>query len=549
MSDQPTFQNVPLECVRPSTTNPRKHFNQTALAELAESIKQHGVAQPILVRPIERAGNSIVYYEIVAGERRYRASSLAGYSTVPAIVRTLSDVEALEIQVIENLQRADLHPLEEAEGYEQLMKLHHFTADQLADKVGKSRAYIYARLKLCALEPAARQSFFDGALTASTALLVARIPVKKLQQEAVKEITQENYGGGVMSTRDAQRHIERKYMLQLKDAPFKTSDEKLCPAAGSCGSCKKRTGNQPELFSDIESTDVCTDPVCFGEKREAHTKRLRIQAGANGQTIISGPEAKKIMPHNYCRELKNGYQPQDDEPVLIMSESGMPILETMSGVTTPADYSFECINNYVHCENPDYEDLKNLALGMSSHIDKLEGHIAAARTQPERAALSDADFPSIINKLMLPADHAHLALCRAILSAQADAPKRNKLQLSDEDKAEFHKAAECRDQAVELPSGAIMFINYGEGPQDYSDLDCPHCGGSGHKGDIAEAARDDGPDLTNTDIPEGSAYGSTLDQLYAAFHREPCGDTLAAIGCAIQDLQALEAIAANKVPQ
>ena len=88
MSDQPTFQNVPLECMRPSTTNPRKHFNQTALAELAESIKQHGVAQPILVRPIERVGNSIIYYEIVAGERRYRASSLAGYSTVPAIVRT-----------------------------------------------------------------------------------------------------------------------------------------------------------------------------------------------------------------------------------------------------------------------------------------------------------------------------------------------------------------------------------------------------------------------------------------------------------------------------
>lgn len=307
MSEQTIFQNVPLECVQPSTTNPRKHFNQTALAELAESIKQHGVAQPILVRPIERVGNSIIYYEIVAGERRYRASSLAGYSTVPAIVRTLSDVEALEIQVIENLQRADLHPLEEAEGYEQLMKLHHFTADQLADKVGKSRAYIYARLKLCALEPAARAAFFEGTLTASTALLVARIPVKKLQQEAVKEITQRRYDDAVMTTREAQRHIERTYMLQLKDAPFKTSDEKLCPSAGACGSCKKRTGNQPELFSDIESTDVCTDPVCFGEKRDAHTNRLRIQAEVTGQTIISGPEAKKIMPYSYSGDLKNGY--------------------------------------------------------------------------------------------------------------------------------------------------------------------------------------------------------------------------------------------------
>lgn len=302
-----TFQMIPLECIRASATNPRKHFNEAALNELAKSISQHGVAQPILVRPVahDLIDQSAVRFEIVAGERRYRASGLAGYATIPAIVRDLSDVETLEIQVIENLQRADLHPLEEAEGYEVLMKAHNFTADQLAEKVGKSKAYIYARLKLCALEPAARKSFYDGGLTPSTAILIARIPVKALQVKAVKEIT-ETYCG-VMSTRDAQRHIERNYMLRLKDAPFKMGDDTLYPSAGTCTNCPKRTGNQPEIFTDVDSADVCTDPPCFGKKREAHMERLKTAASVKGQTVISGPEAKKIKPSEYTSTLHNGY--------------------------------------------------------------------------------------------------------------------------------------------------------------------------------------------------------------------------------------------------
>lgn len=230
-------------------------------------------------------------------------------------------------------------------------------------------------------------------------------------------------------------------------------------------------------------------------------KNRQIPADKQSDKKYTAMNNKNLFPQ------KSGHihrhHPQDDEPVLIMSESGMPILETMSGVTMPADYSFECVNNFVHCENPGYEDLQNLALGMASHIGQLEAQITA--TVP-----------------------------------QAAAPKREKHQLSEADEAAFYKAAENREQAVELPSGALMFINYGEGPQDYSDLDCPHCGGSGHKGDIAEATLDDGPDLSRTNIPAGSAHGSTLDQLYAAFHREPCGDTLAAIGWAIQELQAVQ---------
>jgi ParB/RepB/Spo0J family partition protein len=299
---KPSFGDIPLDCIRASTTNPRKIFDDGHLQDLANSIKTQGVAQPILVRPIEVI-DGITYFEIVAGERRFRASRLAGMPTVPAIVRELSDRQAYEIQVLENLQRVDLHPLEEAEGFEVMMTTYGDTADQLAEKIGKSRAYIYASLKLCALEPAARKFFYSGDLTKSTALLVARIPVKALQVKCAQEITQ-SYNGA-MSTRNAASHIERNYMLSLKKVTFKPSDADLCKDAGSCTACPKRTGNQPEIFTDVNA-DVCTDPVCFKAKGDAHIIRIKQIATANGQTVLSGADAKKVMPSSYV-DLKGGY--------------------------------------------------------------------------------------------------------------------------------------------------------------------------------------------------------------------------------------------------
>lgn len=299
-----TFKTLPIGNLQASATNPRKHFDPIALAELAESIKQQGLAQPILVRPI--AGSDT--FEIVAGERRYRASKLAGNDSIIAIVRDLSDLEALELQVIENLQRADLHPMEEAQGYDQLMKAHNFTADQLSEKVGKSKSYIYNRLKLLDLVAKGQEAFYEGKLNSATALLVARIPVKDLQHQAVKEITtSSNYRRDVMTSKEAQQHIHEKYMLQLKSAPFKTSDATLVPSAGACSTCPKRTGNQPLLFADVESADTCTDTVCFGLKREAGKQRTIANAKEMGQPIISGATAKKIKPYNYSSELKEGY--------------------------------------------------------------------------------------------------------------------------------------------------------------------------------------------------------------------------------------------------
>jgi ParB/RepB/Spo0J family partition protein len=283
-----------LEQLQVSTTagqtERRKHFNKAELEELAKSVKTVGVLQPILARPVNG------HFEIVFGERRFIAAKLAGLTAIDVSVRTLSDEQVLEVQLIENLQREGLHPLAEAEGYEQLQKYGH-SAEEIADKLGKSKAYVYGRMKLLALGPAAREAFYRGDLNASTALLLARIPVASVQRDAVGKITKGRYDDAPMSYRDARDYIEREYMLRLGDAPFPTGNAELLPKAGACGPCPKRTGNQAELFADVKSADVCTDPVCFKLKREAWAKLQIVQAKEAGREVITGAEAKKIAAY------------------------------------------------------------------------------------------------------------------------------------------------------------------------------------------------------------------------------------------------------------
>lgn len=182
----------------------RSHYDAAALKELAANIKAVHVIEPIVVRP--KADAPEERFELVAGERRWLASGEAGLESIPAIVRTLDDRQVLEIQLIENLHREGLHPLEEAEGYEALMRDHRYGPDELVANLGRSRAYIYGRLKLLALEKPARKAFYEGKLSTATALLLARIPVQALQLEALKEITA-GYNGEPLSFRQAQLRI------------------------------------------------------------------------------------------------------------------------------------------------------------------------------------------------------------------------------------------------------------------------------------------------------------------------------------------------------
>lgn len=306
MNAQSLGRLIPLSAIYPSITNPRKRFNETDLQELAESIKQHGVMQPILVRPINveavRVGAAdYPIYEIVAGERRYRASKLAGIETIPAIERELDDLETLQLQIIENLQRSDLHPLEEAQGFKALLDnkdAKSWNADQLAEKVGKSRSYIYASLKLCELSTYAQDMFLDGKFGRETALLIARIPGAKMQERAAKEIINSD-----LSYRRTREFVRNNYTLDLSRAPWDKVSETLYPAAGSCLSCPKRTGNYPELFPDIESPDVCTDTACFAAKKVAYAQDII----ATNPRTIHGEQAKEVAPYGVNSYVTAGY--------------------------------------------------------------------------------------------------------------------------------------------------------------------------------------------------------------------------------------------------
>jgi ParB/RepB/Spo0J family partition protein len=284
-----------------SPTN-RKRFNPQKLQELSASIREKGVAQPILIRPAPAGEDGLQRYEIIAGERRWRGSILAERTHIPALCRKLSDHDAAELQILENLQREDPHPLEEAEGYERLMQTHGYSADQLTERLKKSRSYIYGRLKLCALSLDVREPFLDNDISASTALLIARIPVPELQKRALQEILKPQYGSEPLSYRAAQAHIASRYTLALDDAPFDVKDAKLLAVAGSCAKCPKLTGNQPEIYADAKSADVCTDPDCFAEKKAAHYQRIVVLANKRGIPVLEGKEAGQILGDKWNRE-------------------------------------------------------------------------------------------------------------------------------------------------------------------------------------------------------------------------------------------------------
>ncbi len=282
---------VPISMIEPWPDQPRRSIDDAQLLELAESIGKVGVLQPILVRPIRDGA----MFGIVSGERRFRAARRAGLTHIPAVVRTLTDAEALDLALTENLQRVDVPPLDEAEGYERLHQVHGYSIDEIADKVGKSRTYVYARLKLTSLCDDARAYLRDGRLTPTVALLVARIPTPSQQVEAAMYCAADRMHGQPLSATAAADYIRRKYMLRLAQAEFDPADATLVAAAGACTTCPKRTGNHPELFGDVTDADTCTDGGCFDGKETAHHERYARTMEMAGATVIRGEAAKSLV--------------------------------------------------------------------------------------------------------------------------------------------------------------------------------------------------------------------------------------------------------------
>jgi ParB/RepB/Spo0J family partition protein len=286
-------------------------FDPEKLSQLAESIRTVGVQQPAVVRLHENGQGK---YELVCGERRWRAAKIAGLETLPCVVREIDDVTALKIGTIENLQREDIHPLDEADGYARLIDLAGYDVEHLAQEVGRSISYVYQRLKLRDLILAAREMLIEGKITAGHAILVARL-AESSQTEVVKWIREQmKWHEDPPTVRQTDECIHRTIYLDLSRATFKRDDAELVPKAGPCTTCQKRTGAQIALFADNAKQDYCADRACFNAKLDAQVEKRKAELARGDVLQVSSDynrtkrPADVVGPGNWyeCKKSEKG---------------------------------------------------------------------------------------------------------------------------------------------------------------------------------------------------------------------------------------------------
>ena len=296
----PLGRYVPLESVRPSGTasqeGRRARFDDEDLAQLAASIKTLGILEPIVVRECagDVADGAGPVFEIVAGERRWLAAHLAGLGAVPVVVGDWTDEQAVAAQLAENLQRQGLHPLDEARGLGALVDDHDWPVERVCAEVGRSRSYVYGRLRLLSLDADCQAALEAGEINATVARCVATVP-RVLQPDVLKTLRSVY---GELTTREAEDIVERKYRRHLDDGPEADFD----PADGSlvarwtvrgdsvqreqdCLGCQWNTANDRSLGGQA---DMCVQPACFdGKRRQANEELLR-RAEKEGRKVVRG---------------------------------------------------------------------------------------------------------------------------------------------------------------------------------------------------------------------------------------------------------------------
>jgi len=266
-----------ISALHESPFNPRKNYPDAQMKELAESIKAHGVLSPILVRP--RKGTANVN-EIVYGHRRARAATMAGLQYIPAIIREMDDQTVMEIQIIENLQRQDIEPMDEARGFEALLKSGKYQVKDVAVKFGKSTSYVRGRFQMVNLITQAITMLEKKEMPLSVALELCKLE-KGIQVEALKNCLWEIENRPADAINGIRNHVHQP----LSKAIFDTKDSYLDPKAGSCDACPYRTGNQPDLYQDVKK-DICTKPSCYKAKTTAHNIELVKQWKDAGNEIM-----------------------------------------------------------------------------------------------------------------------------------------------------------------------------------------------------------------------------------------------------------------------
>ena len=243
------IQELKLSELRSNPYQPRKNFDEEALKELSESIKEYGVIQPIIAK------KSIKGYEIIAGERRVKASIMAGKETIPAIVREFSDEEMMEIALLENLQREDLNSIEEAEAYKKLLEELNITQDELAKRVGKSRSYITNMLGLLSLPDDIQKDVQEKNISMAHARVLSKLENKEQQENLVKKIKNEKISVHELENMTSNEKYERKNKINKttkKNNEYQFIENELCEKLGTKVKIKK---NKIEI-SFVNSNDL-----------------------------------------------------------------------------------------------------------------------------------------------------------------------------------------------------------------------------------------------------------------------------------------------------
>lgn len=316
----------PRSNVRRSRTNPRTVFVLDDLLETMEVRREDGTKEkrqlsPVLVRfrPDTDSGTD---YEIIDGERRDRAAEALGWDDIEIKLVEMTDEEVEEAQLVANLARADLTPLDEAHAFERLERKGYSIA-QISDRVGKPQSYIRQRLALAKLTDEAKAALRDGAISVGAAQELAAVTDPAAQRGVVARALEGRApGADPMSAKQIRIFVEQA-MLVLSKAKFSLDDATLVPAAGACSSCPKRSSQQFALIAltgaGVADDERCTDRSCFVAKQEAHWTRAKCDALAVGQTVIEGDAARKVVAFGgvakdsgyvdldaHCAELRDG---------------------------------------------------------------------------------------------------------------------------------------------------------------------------------------------------------------------------------------------------
>jgi ParB family chromosome partitioning protein len=210
------YRVLPLARIRPNPLQPRKEFREEDLADLEASLRVSGLLQPITVRPAPRGAEG---FELIAGERRFRAAQRLGWTEIPAVVRDVDDQTLLSLAMVENLQRADLNPIEEAEGYDQLIREFSLTQQEVADIVGKDRSTVANTLRLLALPASVRRLVWDGALTVGHARALLGLGDASAMADLAREVVAQG-----LSVRDVEQRVRTQGGTKKGKAPTATSD-------------------------------------------------------------------------------------------------------------------------------------------------------------------------------------------------------------------------------------------------------------------------------------------------------------------------------------